>query len=90
MIIELRKKSQITLPKEIVCNLGLVEGDKFEVCIENGVIKLQPVVVYPKEYIIQLEEEIKVLREDIAKYTIGPFDNVNDLMKSLNDDSEED
>ena len=35
MIIELRKKSQITLPKEIVKNLNLHEGDKFEVSIEN-------------------------------------------------------
>ena len=45
MIIELRKKSQITLPKEIVKNLNLQEGDKFEVSIENGTIKLEPVAV---------------------------------------------
>ena len=58
MIIELRKKSQITLPKEIVKNLNLQEGDKFEVSIENGSIKLEPVAVYPKEYILKLAEEI--------------------------------
>ena len=46
MIIELRKKSQITLPKEIVKNLNLQEGDRFEVSIENGSIKLEPVAVY--------------------------------------------
>jgi bifunctional DNA-binding transcriptional regulator/antitoxin component of YhaV-PrlF toxin-antitoxin module len=28
MIIELRKKSQITLPKEMVKELNLLEGDK--------------------------------------------------------------
>ena len=60
MIIELRKKSQITLPKEIVKNLNLHEGDKFEVSIENGSIKLEPVAVYPKEYILKLAEEIQV------------------------------
>ena len=40
MIIELRKKSQITLPKEIVKNLNLQEGDnlvKIIVTAEDGV-----------------------------------------------------
>jgi AbrB family looped-hinge helix DNA binding protein len=82
MIIELRKKSQITLPKEIVKELNLIEGDKFEINIINGLITLEPVAVYPKEYLIKLEEEIKVLKEDSnIKYTA--FDNINDLMKSL-------
>lgn len=30
MLAELRTKSQITIPKEIVANLGLTEGDKLE------------------------------------------------------------
>ena len=88
MIIELRKKSQITLPKEIVKNLNLREGDKFEVSIENGIIKLEPVAVYSKEYILKLAEEIKVLRED-GKFEYNTFNNVDDLLKSLKDDSKE-
>lgn len=87
MIIELRKKSQITLPKEIVNNLNLQEGDKFEVSIENGYIKLEPVAVYPKEYIKKLAEEIKVLRED-SKIEYNTFDNVDDLLNSLKDNKE--
>ena len=88
MIIELRKKSQITLPKEIVKNLNLQEGDKFEVSIENGCIKLEPVAVYPKEYILKLAEEIQVLRKDV-KFEYNTFNNVDDLLKSLKDDSKE-
>lgn len=88
MIIELRKKSQITLPKEIVKNLNLQEGDKFEVSIENGYIKLEPVAVYPKEYILKLAEEIQVLRED-PKFEYNAFDNVDDLLKSLKDNNKE-
>ena len=88
MIIELRKKSQITLPKEIVNNLNLQEGDKFEVSIENGYIKLEPVAVYPKEYIIKLAEEIKVLRED-SKIEYNTFNNVDDLLNSLKDNNKE-
>ena len=88
MIIELRKKSHITLPKEIVKNLNLQEGDKFEVSIENGYIKLEPVAVYQKEYILKLAEEIQVLRED-PKFEYNAFDNVDDLLKSLKDNNKE-
>ena len=87
MIIELRKKSQITLPKEIVKELNLQEGDKFEVTIENGCIRFEPVSIYPKEYIMKLAEEIKVLREDV-KFECDGFTNVDDLLKSLKDDKE--
>lgn len=84
MIIELRKKSQITLPKEIVKELNLIEGDKLEVSIVNGTITLEPVAVYPKQYLIKLEEEISVLKED-SNIKHKAFDHIDDLMKSLKD-----
>ena len=31
MIAELRQKSQVTIPKEIVAKLGLSEGDKLDI-----------------------------------------------------------
>lgn len=88
MIIELRKKSQITLPKEIVKELNLHEGDKFEISIEDGIIKLEPVAIYSKEYILKLSEEIKVLRDD-AKVEYNTFNNIDDLLKSLKNDNKE-
>lgn len=84
MIIELRKKSQLTLPKEIVKKLDLHEGDKFEVTIENGCIKLEAVAVYSKEYVSKLAEEIQMLRED-TKFQYETFDTVDSLLKSLKD-----
>ena len=85
MIVELRKKSQITLPKEIIKQLRLNEGDNFEVIVENGCILLQPVAVYSKEYISKLASEIKVLRED-PKYNNESFKNVDDLINNLKND----
>ncbi|MDD2262884.1 MAG: AbrB/MazE/SpoVT family DNA-binding domain-containing protein [Clostridia bacterium] len=82
MIIELRKKSQITLPKEIVRELNLVEGDKFEVNVVNSQIVLEPVAVYPKEYLKKIEEEIMILKED-SNFKYDAFDNLDDLMKNL-------
>lgn len=85
MIIELRKKSQITLPKEIVKELNLLEGDKFEVTIENGVIKLEPVAIYSKRYIAKLTEEIQILREEVnTEYTT--FSTVDELLSSLEEE----
>ncbi len=48
MLTELRAKSQITIPKELVTKLGIKEGDKLEIIEKNGVIQMIPVVVYPK------------------------------------------
>lgn len=61
MIVELSKKSQITIPKAIVKSLNLKVGNKFEIYEKNGVITMIPVVVYPKGYINDL------LKEDEAK-----------------------
>ena len=88
MIIELRKKSQITLPKEIVKKLNLQEGDKFNISIVNESIVLEPVAIYPKEYIVKLADEIKLLRED-TKFEYETFDNVDDLLKSLKKQNKE-
>jgi len=51
MIAELRAKAQVTVPREIVSELGLNEGDKFEVSVQNGAIYMILVVVYPKRYV---------------------------------------
>lgn len=82
MIIELRKKSQITLPKEIVKELHLIEGDKFDITVVDGKICLEPVAVYPKEYILKIEKEINTLREN-PKFEYNTFDNIDELMKDL-------
>ena len=82
MIIELRKKAQLTLPKEIVKQLNLLDGDKFEVSVENGFIKLEPVAVYSRQYIEKLNCEIQMLREELGeKYSA--HSSVDELLESL-------
>lgn len=51
MLAELRGKSQVTIPKEVVTKLGIQEGDKLEVIEKDGIIQLIPVVVYPKKLV---------------------------------------
>ena len=63
MLTELRTKSQITIPKDIVQRMGLREGDKLEIVEKDGVIELMPVAVYPKKYLDELRGEINVPAE---------------------------
>lgn len=83
MLAELRAKSQITIPKELVEKLGLSEGDKLDVFEDNGVICLMPVVVYPKKYLLELQEEIKQVKDKIASGEQPVFDNINELFEKL-------
>ena len=83
MIVELRKKYQITLPKEIVKQLNLSEGDKFDITVEGGYIKLEPVVVYSKQYVEKLTSEIQLLRDEVNAEC--RYETVDSLIKSLNE-----
>lgn len=86
MIAELRKKSQITIPKEIISKLSLSVGDKLEIFEKDGTICLMPVVVYPKSYVDELKTEIKNVKEKLSSGEQQVFENVDDLFKALEED----
>ena len=48
MLVELKAKSQVTIPKDIVNSMELNQGDQFEVIEDNGKIVLVPVAIYPE------------------------------------------
>ena len=83
MLAELRAKSQVTIPKELVDRLGLSEGDKMEVYEKDGLICFMPVVVYPKKYLDKLREEIEETKTKIASGEQPVFDNVDALFAKL-------
>lgn len=83
MLAELRTKSQITLPKNIVMSLGLSEGDQLDIIEKDGVIYMTPVAVYPKNYISNLQKEISQLKADIDSGKQPVFDNLDSLFEAL-------
>jgi AbrB family looped-hinge helix DNA binding protein len=83
MLAELRAKSQITVPREIVTKLGLSEGDKLEVLERDGTIYLVPVVVYPKAYVDALEKEASETAEQYRQGKISAFATPEELIASL-------
>lgn len=83
MLAELRQKSQITIPKEIILKLGLSEGDKLDIFEKDGTICMMPVVVYPKKYLDELREEIDEAKAKIASGEQPVFDSVDALFAKL-------
>lgn len=82
MLAELRQKSQITIPKDIIVKLGLSEGDKLDVFERDGTICMMPVVVYPKKYLDALREEIDEAKAKIASGEQPVFDSVDELLNT--------
>jgi AbrB family looped-hinge helix DNA binding protein len=83
MTIEMRSKSQITIPREVVSELSLSEGDKFDVRVKNGTIFLIPVAVYPKSYVSALEKAAADTAEAYKRGELTAYDNPQDLIAAL-------
>jgi len=69
MLIEIRKKNQITLPSEMMKQMSLKEGDVLSIETSHQQMILKPVVVVPKENLPKLYENIDtyVASEDVLK-----------------------
>ncbi len=83
MLAELRGKSQITIPKEVVMKLGIKEGDKLEITEKDGVIQLIPVVVYPKKLVDELKIEIDGVKAKVKAGSQPVFDSIDSLFDEL-------
>ena len=83
MLAELKDKSQVTIPKPVINELGLARGDMFDVVVSDGVVMLVPVVVYPKAKAERLEALAKAARASAAVGEAEVYDDVEDLIADL-------
>ncbi|MCA5587146.1 AbrB/MazE/SpoVT family DNA-binding domain-containing protein [Finegoldia magna] len=83
MLVELKAKSQVTIPKDIVNFLDLNQGDQFEVMEEDGKIILVPVAVYPERMIENLKKSVQNLKTSIENGDQPVFDNIDSLFEEL-------
>ena len=86
MFTVLRAKSQITIPSLIVAGMGLKEGNQLDISEADGVIRMIPVVVRPKAYVNELQNEISMLKESITAEKQPVFDNIDALFDRLEAD----
>lgn len=80
MIVKLRKKSQITIPSEIVKEYGFTQGDKFEIVEKDGGIMLTPVIVCEKEQLDLLAKKVKKLESTASRKT---FNSVESMFREM-------
>lgn len=83
MLVELKAKSQVTIPKDIVNSLDLNQGDQFEVIEEDGKIIFVPVAVYSELVIENLKKSVKELKVSIENGDQPVFDNIDSLFEEL-------
>ncbi|MBQ7097767.1 MAG: AbrB/MazE/SpoVT family DNA-binding domain-containing protein [Clostridia bacterium] len=81
MLAEIRGRSQITIPAEIIKKLGISEGDKFEVVEKDGGIFLCPVIVYPKDKLLKIAKLIKDSESELSAKE--SFDTVEDMFADM-------
>ncbi len=81
MLAEIRGRSQITIPAEIIKKLGISEGDKFDIVEKDGGIFLCPVIVYPKDKILKIAKLIK--DSEIELSSQESFDTVEDMFADM-------
>ena len=83
MLAELKDKSQVTIPKAVVNELGLQRGDMFDIVVDNGAVMMVPVVFYPKAKAEELEALADVARESVAAGEAAVYDDVEDHIADL-------
>ena len=81
MLAEIRGRSQITIPSEIIKKLGISEGDKFDIMERDGGIFLCPVVVYAKDKIAKIAKILKESENDTKTRTA--FESVEDMFSDM-------
>ncbi|MDU7244580.1 MAG: AbrB/MazE/SpoVT family DNA-binding domain-containing protein [Clostridia bacterium] len=83
MLVELKAKSQVTIPKDIVKAMKLKQGDQFEIAEENGKIILVPVAIYPEHIIDELRTSVNDIKASIQNGTQPVFDSIDALFEEL-------
>ncbi len=85
MIVELKQKSQVTIPAEYTRKLKLGTGDKLEIEMVEGRLVLTPVVVIPRDqawFYTKAWQTDELVAEEQIKY--GKVTDCNSTEELLN------
>ena len=87
MLTEIRSRSQMTIPSEIIKRLNLKQGDTLEVDVEGDQIVLRPVIPIPKDqayfWTKEWQSEEKQIQSDIENNNIKPAKSKDELFEDL-------
>ena len=93
MIVDLKQKSQVTIPMELVKKLNLAVGDKLEVEEKDGKLIITPVVIIPKDqvwyYSREWQDKEKEVELQIAEGKVHQANTKGELFEGLGLDDED-
>lgn len=88
MLVNLKSKSQVTIPKPIVEQLNLKPGDKLDFTMEEDRIIIKPVVIIDRAqawfYTSEWQEGEKKVDKQIKEGKIHSTESLDALYKKLN------
>jgi len=79
MLVEIRERAQLTIPRDFLKRIGLSIGDKVELIERDGGIFLCPVVVYPKA---KLESIAKIIKEH-ENTSPAVYESIEDMFTDM-------
>lgn len=89
MITQLRTRSQVTLPSEIVKQMKLKEGDNLEIVLEEDKIIIKPVLVIDRSqawfWSKKWQEMENEADDDIQRGKVQRAKNLKELIQKLED-----
>jgi antitoxin MazE len=87
MITQLRRRSQVTLPSEVVKKMKLQEGDNLDIAMEEDRIIIKPVLVIDRSqswfWSKKWQELEKEVDQDIKQGRVHKAKGVEELIKKL-------
>ena len=87
MLVDLKQKSQVTIPKALLKKLKLKIGDKLDIKEKNGKLIITPVIVIPKDqewyWSKEWQEKEREAEENLKAGKVHAADDVDDLIKQL-------
>lgn len=87
IITQLREKSQITIPKDLIEKLNLKIGDNIDITIVDNKIIISPVVIIPKDqawfWSEEWQKEEKKAQMDIDNGKMKKFNSSQELFEDL-------
>jgi len=86
-LVQVKSKSQITLPQKVRRFLDIQEGDYLEVKIEKNTVILKPKTILDKFPIFELSSKGETMLQDALKDVkagrVKKFSNIKDLINDL-------
>ena len=87
IITQIREKSQITIPKDLIKKLNLKIGDNIDINIENDKIVIKPVVIIPKAqawfWSKEWQQGESQAEKDIENCQLERFNSTQELFEDL-------